>query len=250
MGSAIIDFQTLRVPRALLIVPCYNEASRISPEQFHAFVSAGNYICFADDGSKDGTSDLLRKYFEGHPLVTVFRSETNLGKAGIIRAAALDLLKKGMPKEIEWVGFWDADLATPLGEVELFLRFQRDFAPQAQAIFGSRVLRLGAEIERSVLRHYLGRAFATLAALMLKVRSYDSQCGAKLFHRSILEKIFQEEFISRWIFDLEILLRIGEKQVVEFPVNQWHDVPGSKVKIFKEIFRVLLDMKKIRDRYC
>ena len=241
--------------KTLLIVPCYNEAQRLRLEPFHEFVSAGNYICFADDGSTDGTRERIEKFFVGHPshavghpMVTVFRSGMNLGKAGIIRAAALDLLVRGVPANVEWVGFWDADLATPVNEVELFLRFQKDFAPTAKAIFGSRILRLGAEIQRSALRHYLGRAFATLASVMLGVRCYDSQCGAKLFHRSMLEKVFAEAFISRWIFDLEILLRLGESQVVECPVTKWQDVPGSKVKVFKEIFRVLSDLWKIRER--
>jgi len=234
--------------RVLLIVPCFNETQRLSLEPFKAFLKQGHFLCFADDGSTDGTSDLIRKAFYGQNNVEVFRSEVNLGKAGIIRAAALDILKRGLVEEVQWVGFWDADLATPLSEVEVFLRFREDFSPQAVAIFGSRILRLGAKIERSPLRHYLGRVFATVASIMLGVKSYDSQCGAKLFHKSVLQKTFSEAFISRWVFDLEILLRIGEANVVECPVSQWRDVPGSKMKIFKEIFRVLSDLKKIRER--
>jgi glycosyltransferase involved in cell wall biosynthesis len=235
----------------LLVVPCYNESERLNLAAFKAFSALGHSICFADDGSVDGTADVLRKAFYGNTHIDIFRADVNQGKAAIIRSAVLDRLRRGLPPDIEWVGYWDADLATPLEEVDLFLRFRADFSPQAKAVFGSRILRLGAEIERSALRHYLGRAFATLAALMLNVRSYDSQCGAKLFHRSVLDKVFREDFISRWVFDLEILLRLEKDndQVVECPVSRWKDIPGSKVKIFKEIFRVFGDLLKIRSRY-
>jgi dolichyl-phosphate beta-glucosyltransferase len=239
--------------KVLLIVPCYNESKRLNVGAFKKFVESGHSICFADDGSTDNTADLLRKAFYGNPKVEVFRANRNLGKASVIRAAALERIQRGVPADVDWVGFWDADLATPLEEVELFLRFRSDFSPQARAIFGSRVLRLGADIERSALRHYLGRAFATIAAQMLGVRSYDSQCGAKLFHKSVLDRVFREEFISRWIFDLEILLRLEKGQdrlqVVECPVSRWKDIPGSKVKIANEIFRVFGDLLKIRKRY-
>jgi len=235
--------------KTLLIIPCFNESQRIQLPAFHEYLKTGNELCFTDDGSTDGTMELLRKAFGGNPQVRLFRSDKNLGKAGIIRAAALNLIEADRLNGLDWIGYWDADLATPLSEVPLFIRFQNDFAPKALAVFGSRVLRLGADIHRSPLRHYFGRGFATLASMMLGVRSYDSQCGAKLFHRSIVSEVFKDEFISRWIFDLEILLRIGESKVVEYPVSQWHDIPGSKVKILREIFRVLMDLQRIRDRY-
>ena len=234
--------------KVLLIIPCFNEAKRLDPQPFKA-ASADISFCFANDGSSDQTLSMLQQAFSQIGKVSVFSSEKNLGKANIIRAAVLDQLKKGLDPEIEWVGFWDADLATPLEEVALFLRFQADFAPEAQAIFGSRVLRLGAEIIRSRKRHYLGRLFATFASVALGVKSYDSQCGAKIFRKDVLTKVFADEFLSRWIFDLEILLRLDEKNVVEVPLRRWHDVPGSKIKIYKEGFRVLKELYLIRKKY-
>jgi hypothetical protein len=60
---------------------------------------------------------------------------------------------------------------------------------------------------------------------------------------------FKEPFIGRWIFDIEILLRLKNFNIVEFPLLTWSDIPGSKVKIFKEIFRVFGDIMKIRRHY-
>ncbi len=117
------------------------------------------------------------------------------------------------------------------------------------SVWGSRVYRLGSEIVRSPLRHYLGRIFATIISVLLKVKSYDSQCGAKIFRGDILLKTFSEPFLSRWIFDVEILLRLEQKNIIEYPLEFWQDKPGSKVKIFREIFRVWQDIIAIRKKY-
>jgi dolichyl-phosphate beta-glucosyltransferase len=233
----------------MLIVPCYNEADRLNVKTFLQYTSDEIQFCFADDGSTDNTYELLQKSFAQQKNIRIYRAPKNFGKAGVIRAAVLDLLKSGLPYETNWVGFWDADLATPLDEVAKFFKYREEFAPWSKAMFGSRVLRLGAKIERSPLRHYLGRIFATFASLLLRVQPYDSQCGAKIFHKDLLTKAFGEAFISRWIFDLEILLRIGQESVVEVPLTKWRDIPGSKVKILKEANRVLRDLWLIRKKY-
>ena len=118
------------------------------------------------------------------------------------------------------------------------------------ALFGSRIARSGAYVRRSVLRHYLGRIFVTLVDLCLGIRLYDSQCGAKLFRTEVADKVFREPFLSLWIFDLEIVLRLGTDEIVEVPLQQWIDVPGSKVKLGREAFRVLKDLFLIRQSYA
>ena len=127
----------------------------------------------------------------------------------------------------DWIGYWDADLATPLSEVATLLSYQGLLAERVDAVFGSRISRLGARIERSYLRHLSGRAFATVAAVALRVNTYDSQCGAKLFRREVVQQAFGDPFVSRWIFDLEIVLRLGSANVIECPVHHWLDVKGS-----------------------
>jgi glycosyltransferase involved in cell wall biosynthesis len=240
-----------KLSQTLVIIPCFNEASRIPLDQFKRAALEGLTICFANDGSTDNTRSLLDQEFKQYPNVFIFDAVRNHGKAEIIRSAALKLFERDYFKKngITWFGFWDADLATPLAEVGHFLDYQASLAPQTEALFGSRVLRLGANIKRSAKRHYLGRLFATVAHLLVGIKSYDSQCGAKLFKVEILEKVFREPFLSKWIFDVEILLRIGEEHIVEVPVRQWIDVPGSKVKVFKESLRVFTDLLAIRRKY-
>ena len=138
--------------------------------------------------------------------------------------------------DFKLVGYWDADLATPLSTIPEFIdKFRSNI--ELVAVCGSRILRLGASIHRSVFRHYFGRVFATIASNILKIPVYDTQCGAKLFRTDHAELIFAKPFLSRWFFDVELFARsielMGRQKTVssiyEVPLRQWHDKDGSKV---------------------
>lgn len=237
-----------------LIVPCFNEAERLQLEKFVHLPAAEWTILFADDGSVDGTADLIETALPRYSQFHLFRSPVNVGKGEVIRLAFLYLLKNAgndsRMNETSWFGFWDADLATPLWEIPNMFTYDRFFyGGESDSIWCSRMYRLGSRVIRSPLRHYLGRIFATVVAGALKVESYDSQCGAKLFRLAAMKKAFERPFISPWIFDVEILLRLKDFKVIEYPVQSWEDIPGSKVKVFKEIFRVMRDILRIRKRY-
>lgn len=230
-----------------LIVPCYNEVQRLDVKSFTTPPSSQLRFLFVDDGSYDGTGSYLKKHFAEIPHCRVLQLPKNRGKGEAVRLGILEVLDSDW-KNSEWLGFWDADLSTPLTEVSKFLTYAQSYG-NPDAIFGSRVYRLGAHIKRSALRHYLGRVFATLIAIILKVESYDTQCGAKLFRQNAAHRAFAEPFISRWIFDVEILMRLKDSIVIEYPVEKWTDVPGSKVKIARESLRVLWDILLIRRKY-
>lgn len=230
----------------VLVVPCYNEKQRLDLQAFFAFRDRGVCFLFVDDGSNDGTADFIEASLQNHSHCRLLRSPQNQGKAEAVRHGMLHLQGSDWFADCSWVGFWDADLATPLSEITSFLEY-RQFYPNCDAIWGSRIYRLGSQIRRSLLRHILGRAFATLIHKMLKVEAYDTQCGAKIFKKEVLAEAFSKPFISRWIFDVEILLRLNRYEIVEYPVKAWADIPGSKIKIFREIFRIFRDILKIRE---
>lgn len=233
----------------VLVVPCYNEEKRLNLAAFEEGAQGEVQILFTDDGSKDNTVGMIQKFIEGKSNFHVHRCPQNGGKAAAVREGMLHVLKHPVLSKAKWVGFWDADLATPLWEVPNMIQYADFYAEKVDSVWGSRVYRLGSKIVRSAKRHYLGRGFATVISLLLNVESYDSQCGAKLFRTEHIEKAFGESFLSNWIFDVEIMLRMKNHNLIEYPLRHWEDIPGSKVKIHKEILRVFLDILKIRKKY-
>ena len=231
-----------------LVVPCYNERGRIDIARFAAGAAEGNMdILFVDDGSSDGTAAYIEEQTAGSSRLGLLCLEKNGGKAEAVRRGMLEALSRY--RRAEWIGFWDADLSSPLGEVGRMLQFHELEDGGFDAIWASRVMRAGSEVERPVRRHVFGRAFATANGLILGVRAYDTQCGAKLFRRDVVKEIFGESFISRWIFDVELYCRLGHDRILEYPVKEWRDVPGSKVKIAREVFRVGSDLLAIAKKY-
>ena len=249
--------QTERGPRVSIVVPAYNEAARLDPEAFLQFAAERDWLrfLFVDDGSRDGSRDLFAKMERECPAQfgTLGFAE-NRGKAEAVRRGLL-LALEAKP---DLVGFWDADLATPLGEIDGFVsRFDSD--SDLEMVLGSRVRLLGTDIERDTTRHYFGRIAATLASAVLGLAVYDTQCGAKLFRvNETLRSIFAEPFLTRWIFDVEILarwlhLRAADRGRVgrfirEVPLSSWYDVAGSRLKL-RDFARVPLDLWKVHRAY-
>ena len=229
-----------------LIVPCFNEANRLDFNGF-ADLPAGVTCLLVDDGSRDATGELLQRHQSD--VLRVLHLPLNVGKAEAIRQGILHARTVGLLDGVEWVGYWDADLATPLSEVCNFLAYESLEPVRADGILGSRIYKLGSRIVRSYPRHLLGRWFATCAAVLLNLRCYDSQCGAKLFRIEHVECAFGEPFISRWIFDVEILMRLRERRLIEYPLHTWTDVGGGKINVFNAAVPTLIDLLRIRRRY-
>lgn len=232
--------------KVCLIVPCFNEAARLDVGRFAA-PPAGVTCLLVDDGSRDATLDLLRQHVS--PAMHVLALPQNVGKAEAVRQGMLHARASGLADDVEWVGYWDADLATPLSEVGHFLEYAALEDGPVDGILGSRIYRLGSRIVRSYRRHLLGRAFTTVAAILLGLEFYDSQCGAKLFRTALVEAAFGEPFESRWIFDLEILLRLRAYRLIECPLREWADVAGSRLNPVKVAVPTLVDLLRIRRRY-
>jgi dolichyl-phosphate beta-glucosyltransferase len=224
----------------IIVIPCYNEAQRFRIHQFEEFVCAGHLLrfLFVNDGSTDDTLEVLKTLRAKDPQrYTICDLPRNVGKAEAVRTGVL----LAFDADPDYLGYWDADLATPLETIPVFCELL-DARPDLEMVFGARVRLLGRFIERSTLRHYLGRIFATAASLVLGMGIYDTQCGAKLFRSSpAIRSLFQEPFLTRWLFDVEILASLLQARrgtvlprvediIYEFPLHEWHDVAGSKVK--------------------
>lgn len=223
----------------VLVVPCYNEAARLERAAFREFRLPSRRVlfCFVNDGSRDQTLAVLNELVRERPGgAFVLDLPTNSGKAEAVRRGLLLALET----RARSVGFWDADLATPLSELPRFCEVLAA-RPEVELVLGSRVRLLGRAIQRSAPRHYLGRVFATGASLTLGLPVYDTQCGAKLLRvTGALPSLLERPFLTRWVFDVELLARYRrlaagsatavERRVYELPLQEWTDVPGSKVR--------------------
>lgn len=241
--------------RTAIVVPCYNEAHRFAVARFEQFLSETPVeFIFVDDGSVDNTAAILEKIRSRYPdRVTVIRCPRNRGKAEAVRCG----MQAAFEQAVDYAGYWDADLATPLDSVlQLLAVFEG--RPELDVVMGSRVKLLGREVRRRASRHYLGRAFATAASIVLHLPVYDTQCGAKLFRTGpITSAVFEESFCSRWVFDVELLARyirqvgspsLAARRIYEFPLQEWQDIAGSKVKA-KDFIIALRDIVRIQWRY-
>lgn len=238
--------------RTILVVPCYNEERRLAPGAFLEFVAAQPELelLFVDDGSDDQTPAILATLCQQHQQLSCLTLDRNQGKAEAVRQG----FQKALQSQPDYVGYWDADLATPL-EVAVDFRDFLDCHPRVELVLGSRVKLLGKSIERHLSRHYLGRIFATAVSVLMKLPVYDTQCGNKLMRTTpAVNQAMARTFVTNWIFDVEIiarLLRCYREQnrpelelLYEYPVPRWKDVEGSKVRPL-DFLRAPLELWKL-----
>lgn len=236
-----------------IVIPCFNEERRLSAEEILHFADQHRDLHFllVNDASQDRTAALIDDLHSHLPdQCHALHLPANLGKAGAVRAGFLEAFRLEYPV----IGFWDADLSTPLAEILAFRRLLAN--GPCEMVLGARVKLLSRPIERQLSRHYLGRIFATLASLTLGETVYDTQCGAKLFANTPrLRQVFSLPFTVGWIFDVEILARFVllarhgaapplARIACEQPLCQWRDVPGSKVNVL-DFVKAAVELAKV-----
>jgi len=238
-----------------LVVPCYNEVGRLPTEEFAAGVLGWPEarILFVNDGSKDDTATVLEELVARNPLqMSVLHLSQNSGKAEAVRRGCLEAAEQ---TNSSLIGFADADLAVSLSEMRRLADYLAD-KPTLHLLAGSRLRGLGCSIERTLFRRIQGRAFAALTQKLLGLGAYDTQCGAKIFRSELTPLLFDEPFLSRWCFDIEMLKRLslayGEEafsqSVYELPLHRWVEQGGSKVSLATPL-RMAGELWQIRQHY-
>jgi glycosyltransferase involved in cell wall biosynthesis len=227
----------------ILVIPCYNEEKRLRQDEMLRLIEAGLHLVLVNDGSVDKTLPLLQGLAAKHSqAIEVLNLKENSGKAEAVRQGLLIALTK----DSQFVGYIDADFATPASEVIRLTEIAVE-SPQS-IVMAARVGLLGADIQRKMTRHYLGRVFATIVSVGLNLHVYDTQCGAKMFRSSSkLQFVLDEKFRSKWIFDVELIGRLlswtklEAKDFLEIPLKRWADIDGSKLT-FKAMLRAGFDL--------
>lgn len=225
--------------KTAIVIPCYNEYERLKINEFAAYLKTNDIVdfIFVNDGSTDNTSEIISGLCNSFPDRIVFINlETNCGKSESVRRG----ISKALEMNFEKIGYLDADLSTPLSALDKLCALLDN--PETMIAMGARVKLLGRKIERKAFRHYIGRLFAACASIVLGVPVYDTQCGAKIFKNTKdLNKVFSSPFITKWIFDVEVLARLKllkwdeskkwiEESAIEYPLEEWTHVSGSHLK--------------------
>lgn len=229
-----------------VIIPAYNEADRIGPtlESVDRYLSLSGKtyeIAVVDDGSADSTCDVVLRAGKMMPRVRLIKNGANRGKGYSVRNGFFGTSG-------EFALFSDADLSTPIEELEKFLG---EAGAGADIVIGSRAMR-GADIIRRqpLYRMLMGKTFNKLVRLIAVRGISDTQCGFKLFRRSSCEEIFRAQRVERFAFDVELLFLAARKglRVREVPVR-WINSPMSRVRAVRDSARMLMDIIKVRLDY-
>jgi len=220
-----------------IIIPCYNEGDRLKSTAFSKFISDHQdyELCFVNDGSKDNTLVMLQNLSSTNKRISLIDLTQNQGKAEAVRQGAHYFLDK---TTVDTIGFIDADLSTGFEDYKNLTKSLVN-NQNCDFVFGSRKLNKSEEVSRSLFRDFASFVIGMLIKLILRLPVKDTQCGAKVFNRSTAQKGFKYPFISRWLFDIEIFLRLkkdlGKRKLIqamkEIPLKKWEDVDGSKISI-------------------
>ncbi len=220
-----------------VVIPCYNEEERLLSTEFTDYIdkNSGYHLCFVNDGSKDRTLEVLKELQKGREdFITVYDCDKNGGKAEAVRLGMLHMAKR---EDLDYIGFLDADLSTDLADFDDLVKTIEH--SEFKIVSGSRISRMGANITKESARKIISLTINFIIRKILKMDFKDTQCGAKIFHKDVINIAFSKKFVTQWIFDVEIFKRMsihfGLKQakslLCEQPLKRWIHADGSKLSM-------------------
>ncbi|MEO0328718.1 MAG: glycosyltransferase [Pseudomonadota bacterium] len=219
-----------------IVVPCYNEEKRLDSLAFLDFAHSNKSIgiTFVDDGSSDNTLEVLNKIVSQAPdQLQVLTMKDNSGKAEAVRCG----LELACKSEYQFIGYWDADLATPLDAILDFRKVMYRMQ-DVDIVYGARKMLMGHRIKRAPLRRLISSICAFLARFAIALPVSDTQCGAKLFRNStLIQNALVHPFRAGWLFDIELFTRMTRQMptprraIYEYPLSEWDEVAGSNIDL-------------------
>ena len=226
-----------------VVIPAFNEEKRIAPTltavcDYLTRNAQSFEIIVVDDGSSDETARIVSDLAAEKGSIRLLHRPANRGKGSSVRKGILEALG-------DLILISDADLSTPIEEVEKFLPW---IEKGYDIVIGSRGLKESDIIRKQPwYRQSMGKIFNVLVSALVFGGFNDTQCGFKLFTSKAAKDIFRGARIDGFAFDVEALflakkLGYGIKEV---PVR-WLNSPYSKVRIVRDSSRMFLDLLKIR----
>jgi glycosyltransferase involved in cell wall biosynthesis len=229
-------------PDLSIIIPAYNEELRLpkSLERVRAYLDANRVpyeVIVVDDGSRDGTVQLVQSQIASWPELRVLKNPGNRGKGYSVRHGMLQARGK-------IILFTDADLSAPIEEANKLL----DALGTHDVAIGSRAMNRDLiEVHQPWTREFAGIMFNTIVRVVLGLKIEDTQCGFKAFRREKSQIIFQQQRIERFGFDPELLFLAKRNglTIAEVPVR-WANAEGTTVSMWDGIRAMFFEVAKIR----
>lgn len=229
-----------------VIIPVYNEAGRIEPtivaiDKYMAERHPSFEICVIDDGSVDDTPIVLCRLCTNFSSLRVIRHDINRGKGYAVKKGILST-------DAELFLMSDADLSTPIEELEQFIKWVDegfDIVIGSRALKGSKII-----VRQDWHRERMGKIYNLLVRAIVMKDFRDTQCGFKLFKSNAAKSIFSRSVIDGFSFDVEMLyiaMKLGYS-IKEVPVS-WINSKDSRVSILNDPLRMICELFKIRRKH-
>lgn len=226
-----------------VIIPAFHEAAVIAA----TIGEVGRYvearfdrfeIIVIDDGSRDATAAIVTELRGSIPQLRLIRLPVNKGKGAAVREGML-------AASSELLLMCDADLSTPMGELETLLPWIDNGADVAIGSRGLKDSRI--HLRQPLYRESMGKLFGVAMRLVTGTAIRDTQCGFKLFTRAAARQIFGQTRIDRFAFDIEVMViaRNAGLRLVEVPV-QWSNAPDTRVRLIADSISMAIDLIRIR----
>ncbi len=226
-----------------IVIPAYNEEKRIGNtlDNIINYLNKKDYkseIIVVVDGSTDSTMNVIKEFGSKDSRIKATENKITRGKGYSVKKGILETRGK-------FALFTDADLSTPINEVEKLIHWLEkgyDVAIGSRSLKDSQV-----EIHQPFVRESMGKIFNKIMSLLVCKGFKDTQCGFKCFKRQVINKIFSRQIIKGFAFDVEIIL-IAERhgfRVKEVPVR-WLNSPHSKVNIIRDPLIMFCDLLRIK----
>lgn len=226
-----------------IVIPAYNEEKRIGTtlkKVYNYFKNSGlNFeIIVVDDGSKDSTVNIVKNFSIDHPEVKLRCHLKNKGKGAAVKTGVL-------ASEGDIVLFTDADLSTPIeefGKLKSAIDGGYDIAIGSRGVVGAEV-----KVKQNIIRQLIGMIGSYIIRTIVVNKFADTQCGFKMFKKDCGRRLFEEQEINGFAFDVELLYKAIKKgyKVKEIPI-EWLNSSESKVSVIKDPLKFFKDLIRIR----